>query len=71
MLGAPGMGAALTRSAGFLSAFTDAADGLGDKERSAYGLDREALGRLRFRSYEGQALSSALIDRAVEQVLAG
>ena len=71
MLGAPGMGAALTRSAGFLSAFTDAADGLSPLESSAYGLARDAVGRMRFRSYQGQALSSALIDRAVEEVRAG
>lgn len=71
MLGAPGMAAALTRSAGYTAAFRDAGAGLSEVERAAYGLPAEALGRLRFLRFEGQALSSALIDRAVEEVKAG
>ena len=35
------------------------------------GVPEDALGRLRFSRYEGQALSSALIDAAVTQVKAG
>ena len=71
LLGAPGIGAALTRSAGYLSSLGDASAGLTEAERAAYGLDPTALGRLRFARAEGQALSSALIDRAVEEVRAG
>ena len=71
MLGAPGIGAALTRSAGYLSSLRDAEAGLSEAERAAYGLDPGALSRLRFARHEGQALSSALIDRAVEEVRAG
>lgn len=71
LLGAPGMEAALTRSAGYTSSLEDAGAGLTEAERAAYGLDPAALGRLRFARHEGQALSSALIDRAVEEVRAG
>ena len=38
---------------------------------SRLGLPEDALGRLRFPRFEGQALSSSLIDRAVEEVKAG
>jgi hypothetical protein len=34
-------------------------------------MDEEAIGRLRFSRFEGQALSSKLIDKAVEEVRAG
>ncbi len=71
LLGVPGIGAALTRSAGYLSSLEDADAGLTEAERAAYGLDPGALARLRFARHEGQALSSALIDRAVEEVRAG
>lgn len=71
LLGASGIGATLTRSAGYLSSLEDASAGLTEAERAAYGLDPGALGRLRFARAEGQALSSALIDRAVEEVRAG
>jgi spermidine/putrescine transport system substrate-binding protein len=71
MLGARGMEAALTRSAGYMSSFRDAGSGLNAIEREAYGLPADALGRLRFLRFEGQALSSSLIDRAVEEVKAG
>lgn len=71
LLGAPGMEAALTRSAGYTSSFKEAGAGLTEAERAAYGLDPAALNRLRFACQEGQALSSALIDRAVEEVRAG
>jgi spermidine/putrescine transport system substrate-binding protein len=71
MLGTPGIGAALTRSAGYTSSFVDANQGLSDIEQAAYGLDEDALGHIRFATYEGQALSSALIDKAVEEVRTG
>jgi spermidine/putrescine transport system substrate-binding protein len=71
MLGTPGIGAALTRSAGYTSSMLDAGNGLTESEQAAYGLDEDALGRIRFATYEGQALSSALIDKAVEEVRAG
>ncbi len=71
MLGTPGIGATLTRSAGYASTFLDADAGLTEIERAAYGVPPEALPRLRFSRYEGQALSSALIDRAVAEVKAG
>ena len=71
MLGAPGMEAVLTRSAGYTSSFLDAGAGLTETERAAYGLPKDALSRVRFSRYEGQALSSSLIDRAVEEVKTG
>ncbi len=71
MLGTPGIGAELTRSAGYASSMLEAGKGLTDIEQAAYGLDEDALGRIRFATYEGQALSSALIDKAVEEVRAG
>ena len=69
--GAPGMEAALTRSAGYISSFVDAGAGLTEAERAAYGLPADALGRMLFARFEGQALSSSLIDRAVQEVKAG
>ena len=71
MLGARGMEAALTRSAGYISSFHDAGAGLSAIERAAYGLPADALGRMCFLRFEGQALSSSLIDCAVEEVKAG
>ena len=71
LLGMPGIQAALARSAGYLSAFNDASFGLTEVEQIAYGLDPEMLNRLRFPRFEGQALSSKLIDTAVEEVRAG
>lgn len=71
MLGTPGVEAALTRSAGYTSTFGDAGAGLTEIEQAAYGLDPAALSRIRFPRFEGQALSSALIDHAVEEVRAG
>jgi hypothetical protein len=71
MLGTPGIGAALTRSAGYPSSLVDPGEGLTEIEQAAYGLDEDALGRIRFAGFEGQALSSALIDKAVEEVRAG
>jgi spermidine/putrescine transport system substrate-binding protein len=71
MLGTTGIGAALTRSAGYASTFLNADADLTEIERAAYGVPPEALPRLRFSRFEGQALSSALIDRAVEEVKAG
>jgi spermidine/putrescine transport system substrate-binding protein len=71
MLGTPGIAAMLTRSAGYMTSLRDAGAGLTAIEQAAYGVPDEALGRLRFSRYEGQALSSSLIDDAVEQVKAG
>lgn len=71
LLGTPGVEAALTRSAGYTSTFVDAGAGLTEIEQAAYGLEPGALGRIRFPHFEGQALSSALIDHAVEEVRAG
>ncbi|MBV9538498.1 MAG: extracellular solute-binding protein, partial [Acidisphaera sp.] len=70
LLGTPGAEAMVTRSAGYASTFRDAGVGLTELERAAYGMPEDALGRLRFARFEGQALSSALIDRAVEEVKA-
>ena len=67
----PGAEAALTRSAGYASAFRSAGAGLTAVERAAYSLPDDALARLSFPRFEGQALSSALIDRAVGEVKAG
>jgi spermidine/putrescine transport system substrate-binding protein len=71
MLGTPGIEAALTRSSSYASTLIDAGAGLTEVERAAYELDPAALGRLCFARYEGQALSSALIDRAADEVRAG
>jgi spermidine/putrescine transport system substrate-binding protein len=70
LLAWPGVGAAITRSAGYISTFTGAAQGLTALEREAYMLTPAQLSRLSFFRYEGQRLSSALIDRAVEEVKA-
>jgi len=71
MIGAPGMEAMLTRAAGYASCFLDAGQGLSETEQAAYGLPADAASRIRFSRFEGQALSSALIDRAVQEVKAG
>ena len=71
MLGTPGIAAVLTRSAGYMTSFQDAGTGLTEVEQAAYGVPEDALGRLLFSRFEGQALSSSLIDAAVEQVKAG
>jgi len=70
LLGYPGISAALTRSSGYTTTFADAGEGLSEAERKAYGLPPDALERLKFFRYEGQSLSSALIDKAVEEVKA-
>jgi spermidine/putrescine transport system substrate-binding protein len=71
LLGTPGVAAGLTRSAGYMTSFKDAGAGLTAIEQAAFGVPEDALGRLRFSRYEGQALSSSLIDAAVTQVKAG
>jgi len=71
MLGTPGIGAALTRSAGYAACFVDAGQGLSESEAAAYGLPADAVERIRFPRFEGQALSSSLIDKAVQDVKAG
>ena len=71
LLGTPQVGALLTRSAGYASCMLNGGEGLTNVEQDAYGLPEDALDRLRFARFEGQALSSALIDRAVEEVKAG
>ncbi len=70
MLAWPGIGAALSRSAGYASTFTDAGSDLTERERRAFELTPDQLERIRFLSYEGQALSSKLIDHAVREVQA-
>ncbi|MEO8715039.1 MAG: extracellular solute-binding protein [Acetobacteraceae bacterium] len=70
LLGARDIGAALSRSAGYTNTFINGSDALTDAEKRAFLLTESELRRLRFLSYEGQKLSSALIDRAVEQVKA-
>jgi spermidine/putrescine transport system substrate-binding protein len=71
LLAYPGIGAALSRSAGYASTFLGAEKGLTEREKDAYLLTPDQLKRLHFLSYEGQALSSKLIDRAVQEVQAG
>ncbi len=71
LLAYPGIGAALSRSAGYASTFLGAEEGLTEREKDAYPLTPDQLKRLHFLSYEGQALSSKLIDRAVQEVQAG
>jgi len=71
MLGTAGMEAMLTRAAGYASCFLDAGQGLNATEQAAYGLPADAASRIRFSRFEGQALSSALIDRTVQEVKAG
>ena len=71
MLGTPGMEAMVTRASGYASCFADAGHGLNATEQAAYGLPEDAISRIRFARFEGQALSSSLIDRAVQEVKAG
>jgi spermidine/putrescine transport system substrate-binding protein len=71
MLGTPGMEALLTRAAGYASCFLDAGHGLSATEQAAYGLPEDTASRIRFPPFEGQALKSSLIDRAVQEVKAG
>lgn len=70
MLADAATGTAITRSAGYTSTFKGADVALTDREKAAFLLTPEQLGRIHFLSYEGQKLSSALIDRAVEEVKA-
>lgn len=70
MLGDPAMAVELSRASGYATSFTDATKGLSEAEMAAYGLPAEALSRVHFGSYEGQKLSSDLIDKAVEAVKA-
>lgn len=71
LLAYPEIGAAITRSAGYTSTFLGAEASLNELERQAFLLTPDQLGRIRFLGYQGQALSSKLIDRAVEEVQAG
>ena len=71
LLAYPGIGDALTRSAGYASTFTDAGASLTALERQAFLLTPDQLKRIRFASYRAQKLNSSLIDRAVEEVNAG
>lgn len=70
LLAFPGASAAITRSSGYTTTFRDADAGLSEAERNAYAIPADALNRLHFFQYEGQKLSSALIDKAVEEVRA-
>ena len=71
LLGTPGIGALLTRASGYASTFTGGAAGLSPGEQEAFGIPEDAAERLLFPRFEGQALSSTLIDGAVEEVRAG
>ena len=70
LLADPGIGAAMTRASGYPSCFTGAEAALSDLEKRAFLLSQDDLQRIRIRGYEGQALNSRLIDRAVEEVKA-
>jgi spermidine/putrescine transport system substrate-binding protein len=70
LLADPGIGAAMTRASGYPSCFTGAEVGLSDLEKQAFLLSRDDLSRIKIRGFEGQALNSRLIDRAVEDVKA-
>ena len=70
LLADPGIGAAMTRASGYPSCFSGAEAALSDLEKRAFLLSQDDLQRIRIRSFEGQALNSRLIDRAVEEVKA-
>jgi spermidine/putrescine transport system substrate-binding protein len=70
LLAWPAIGPELSRSAGYTSTFIGAEAGLSERERAAFLLTQDQLRRIHFLSYEGQALSSKLIDRAVQEVQA-
>jgi len=70
LLAYPHIGTAMTRSAGFISTFIGAAEPLSPLERAALSIAPDALQRLHFFRFEGQKLSSQLLDRAVEEVKA-
>jgi spermidine/putrescine transport system substrate-binding protein len=71
LLADPGIGAAMTRASGYPSCFSGAETALSDLEKRAFLLSQDELQRIRIRGFEGQALNSKLIDRAVEEVKAG
>jgi spermidine/putrescine transport system substrate-binding protein len=66
----PGIGPELSRSAGYTSTFIGAEAGLSEPEKAAFVLTPDQLKHIHFLSYEGQAISSKLIDRAVQEVQA-
>jgi spermidine/putrescine transport system substrate-binding protein len=70
LLAWPSIGPELSRSAGYTSTFIGAEAGLIEAEKAAFVLTQDQLKRIHFLSYQGQALSSKLIDRAVQEVQA-
>ena len=70
LLAFPGVGAAMTRASGYPSTFLGAEASLTEPEKQAFLLTPQDLQRIQVRRYEGQALNSALIDQAVEEVKA-
>lgn len=70
LLAYPGVGAAMTRASGYPSTFRGADASLNELEKQAFLLTPQDLQRIQIRRYEGQALNSELIDRAVEEVQA-
>lgn len=71
LLADPAIGAEMTRASGYPSCFRGADAGLSDLEKQAFLLSPEDIARIKIRGYEGQALNSQLIDKAVEEVKAG
>lgn len=70
LLAYPDVGAAMTRASGYPSTFLGADAALTDLEKQAFLLTPQDRQRIQIRRYEGQALNSALIDQAVEEVKA-
>jgi spermidine/putrescine transport system substrate-binding protein len=70
LLGSPEVGTAMTRSSGYLSTMSGAADGLTEVERRASSLSEEELSRLTFFNTEADQLKYSLVDPAVEEIKA-
>jgi spermidine/putrescine transport system substrate-binding protein len=70
MLADPKVGAAMTRSAGYMSTLIGAADSLTDREKQAFSLSPDEVSRLTFFRYQGQKLRAGFVDSAIEEVKA-
>lgn len=70
LLASPEIGAALSRSSGFISTYKDAADHLSDLERQSTSFPEEQLARMQFFRAEANDLKYSLVDPAVEQIKA-
>ena len=70
ILASPEIGAAMTRSSGFISTYKDAAQHLNELEQKATSFTDEELSGLRFFRAEANELKYGLVDPAVEAIKA-